>query len=214
MAAGAHNGRMARATKSLLLHVPGAAGADEAGRGPLAGPVVAAAVILPDSFDLVGLDDSKKLDHEARIELAARIKAEAVWAIELAEPEEIDRRNILRASLHAMARAIRKVAPPMAYVDGNQFPPDVGCPVEAVIKGDGIYACIAAASILAKTERDLYMVALAEKYPGYGFDRHFGYPTPDHFETLRQLGPCPAHRRSFAPVRELLEDDQLCLFGD
>lgn len=199
-----------------LLHIPGVAGADEAGRGPLAGPVVAAAVILPEGFDVSGLDDSKKLDLPTRERLERRIREGAQWAIELAEPEEIDRLNILHASLAAMARAIARLAPPKAYIDGNRLPTGLACSAEAVIKGDGKMACIAAASILAKTERDRLMAAYAETFPDYGFERHFGYPTPDHLAALQRLGPCPIHRRSFAPVRAAQgsEEGQPCLtFG-
>lgn len=189
---------------TLLTHVSSAAGADEAGRGPLAGPVVAAAVILPDGFNLRGINDSKKLTAAKREELAQRIKADAFWAVEFAEVEEIDRLNILHASMAAMSRAIRRLNPEQAFIDGNRLPPDLPCPGTAVVKGDGKYACIAAASILAKTARDNALVELAAVYPEYGFERHFGYPTPEHLELLRKHGPCPVHRRSFAPVSELL----------
>lgn len=193
---------MARAS---LVHVPGAAGADEAGRGPLAGPVVAACVILPDLFDIRGIDDSKKLDASARERLEAKILDEARWAIEFADIEEIDRLNILHASMAAMGRAISMVSPQLVYVDGNRLPKDLNCHGEAVVKGDGKYACIAAASILAKTARDRYMVQMAERYPEYGFQHHFGYPTPEHLAALRKHGPCEIHRRSFGPVREALQ---------
>ena len=188
-----------------LLHHPDAAGADEAGRGPLAGPLVAAAAILPDGFDLTGLDDSKKLDGPRRAALEARIKAEARWAVEVVSAAEVDRLNPLRASLEAMARALARLAPEWAFVDGNQVPKGLSFPVEAVVKGDGKLACVAAASILAKTERDRLLTALAAEYPSYGFDRHFGYGTPAHLAALREHGPCPEHRRTYAPVRALLE---------
>lgn len=197
--------------KNRLLHIPGVAGADEAGRGPLAGPVVAAAVILPEGFDVEGLDDSKKLDPQRREELAERVLAGAIYAIEAAEPEEIDRLNILHASMAAMSRAIARIGPPKVYVDGNRLPPGLACEAEAVVKGDGKMACIAAASILAKTTRDRLMKEMEGRYPGYGFDRHFGYPTPEHLQALRTLGPCAIHRRSFGPVREA---DQRCLTFD
>jgi ribonuclease HII len=199
--------------RTHLTHIPGAAGVDEAGRGPLAGPVVAAAVILPMEFDCEGVDDSKKLDAAHREDLAKRILATATYAIELAHHDEIDRKNILHASLAAMARAIERIPATKVYVDGNRLPPGLMCEAEAVVKGDGIYACIAAASILAKTTRDRLMIKFALQYPGYGFERHFGYPTPEHFIALRRLGPCPIHRRSFAPVREAERDspEQLCL---
>jgi ribonuclease HII len=193
-----------------LIHVPGAAGADEAGRGPLAGPVVAAAVVLPDGFDVTGINDSKKVEPRAREALAIRIKATAVWYIERVEPDEIDRINILWASMAAMERALRRLSPQpeYAYIDGNRLPKSMPCPGEWVIKGDGKYACVAAASILAKVERDRIMANYAFEYPHYGFERNFGYPTPDHFHALAEHGPCPIHRRSFAPVSDR---EQLCL---
>lgn len=193
-----------------LIHVPGAAGADEAGRGPLAGPVAAAAVILPDGFDIRGINDSKKLEPRVREELAVRIKSSAIWHIELAEPDEIDRLNILWASMAAMERALFALTPcpTHAYIDGDRLPKRMPCPGEWVVKGDGKFACIAAASILAKVERDRLMVEYAERYPQYGFERHFGYPTPEHFAALKAHGPCPIHRRSFSPIREA---EQPCL---
>jgi ribonuclease HII len=203
-----------RSAGKTLLHYPEAAGADEAGRGPLAGPVVAAAVILPADFDIRGLDDSKKLDRETRESLADRIMATAIYAIEEADHHEIDRLNILHASMAAMTRAILRIAPTKVYVDGNRLPVGLKCEAEAVIKGDGKIACIAAASILAKVTRDRLMVKFGATYPGYGFERHFGYPTPEHLESLRALGPCAIHRRSFAPVRDAApahEAPQPCL---
>ena len=189
---------MAKRLKNYL----GAVGLDEAGRGPLAGPVVAAAVILPKGFRITGINDSKKLTREQREDCAARIRDKAIWAVALCSPAEIDRLNILEASMEAMRRALSQIAEPYdkILIDGNRVPR--GLEGEAVIKGDGIYACIAAASILAKTVRDALMVEMASTHPNYGFERHFGYPTPDHFEALRAHGPCPIHRRSFAPVRE------------
>jgi len=198
-------------TTKLLTHYPGAAGADEAGRGPLAGPVVAAAVILPADFDIAGLNDSKKLDKAAREHHAARIMATAIYAIESAEVDEIDRLNILHASMAAMSRAIARIAPMKVYVDGNRLPPNLVCEGEAVIKGDGKIACIAAASILAKTTRDRIMIEMGVTYAGYGFEKHYGYPTPEHLEALRRIGPCAIHRRSFAPVRD---HEQACLIFD
>lgn len=192
-----------------LLHHPGAAGADESGRGPLAGPLVAAAVLLPDDFDLAGLDDSKKLDASRRAALEARIKAGAKWAVQVVSAEDVDRLNPLRASLEAMARALARLAPNRAFVDGNALPKGLAFPAEAVIKGDGKLACVAAASILAKTERDRLMVALAELHPEYGFERHFGYGTPAHLAALRLHGPCEQHRKTYAPVRALLEQPSL-----
>ena len=184
----------------------GWAGTDEAGRGPLAGPVVAAAVVLPAGFDRKGLNDSKKLAVEVRARLEQRILAEARFHIEFAWPEEIDEKNILRASLAAMSRSVLALgAIEGVLVDGNQVPPGIGVPVETVVKGDGKFAEIAAASILAKQARDRYMVESAQLYPEYGFDRHFGYPTPEHFEALNRLGPCPIHRKSFAPVAQFFQ---------
>jgi|SRR5579862_1902285 len=193
-----------------LKHYPDAAGLDEAGRGPLAGPVVAAAVILPKGFRHAGIDDSKKLDARRRVELEARIKAKATYAVALADVDEIDRINILWASMAAMRRAYELLGCSVAiYVDGNTIPP--GLNATAVVDGDAKIVCIAAASILAKTERDRLMTAYAEQYPEYGFERHFGYSTPEHFRALERFGPCPIHRRSFAPCRI---DPQPCLTFD
>lgn len=186
----------------LLEHIPNAAGLDEAGRGPLAGPVVAAAVVLPESFDITGLNDSKKLDMAARLSLEDRIKSGAMWSICFVEPSEIDQLNILWASMAAMERAYFSLmdSPMQVFVDGNRVPKALlGCG-QAVVKGDGKLACIAAASILAKTARDRYMASMAARFPQYGFDRHFGYPTPEHLDALRTHGPCAIHRRSFGPV--------------
>jgi ribonuclease HII len=191
----------------VLEHYSNAAGADEAGRGPLAGPVVAAAVILPDGFDLEGINDSKQLTPKAREEQETRIKAFAIWAVEPAWHDEVDRLNILHASLAAMARAVARlsVKPSLVLIDGNRLPNGLGCDARAVIKGDGKVACIAAASILAKVERDRIMCRLAGEYPDYGFERHFGYPTPDHLAALAKHGPCPIHRRSFVTVQQSLQ---------
>ena len=193
----------------LLEHRSGLVGADEAGRGPLAGPVVAAAVRLPDSFNVEGLNDSKKLDAAQREYQFDRIRAEAEVSIGIAEIEEIDRLNILHASEAALARAVMRLEPAHAAVDGNRIPPGMDCECVAVVKGDGKLAAIAAASIIAKVTRDRIMVEMAQKYPSYGFDRHFGYPTPEHLSALRTYGPCEIHRRSFGPVRDALE--QPCL---
>lgn len=182
------------------------AGVDEAGRGPLAGPVVAAAVILGNGHGIVGLADSKKLSASKRESLAVKIKANALcWALGRAEAEEIDRINILQASLLAMQRAVAElsVAPDLALVDGNR-PPDLGCDVYTVIKGDASIAAISAASILAKVARDAEMRELDRSHPGYGFAAHKGYPTAAHLRALARLGVSPVHRRSFAPVRRLL----------
>lgn len=181
-------------------------GVDEAGRGPLAGPVVAAAVILDPRRPIEGLRDSKQLAPARRDELAVTIQRRALaWAVALATVEEIDRVNILQASLLAMRRAVERLdpAPAFALIDGNRLPA-IDIPAQAVIGGDASVPAIAAASILAKTHRDALMRALDASYPQYGFARHFGYATPEHLEALRRCGPCPLHRRSFAPVRELL----------
>lgn len=189
---------------------PCIAGVDEAGRGPLAGPVVVAAVILPPTFDCTGIDDSKKLDAETREELAIRIKASAAYAIEFSWEEEIDRLNILWATMAAMSRALRALPrmPEKALIDGNRLPRDLPCPAQAIIDGDAKEPAISAASILAKTARDAFMRGQAELYPEYGFDRHFGYSTPEHLAALKEHGPCAIHRRTFAPCRV---DEQLCL---
>ena len=189
-------------TARLLTATPGIAGADEAGRGPLAGPVVAAAVLLPEGFDLNGIRDSKQLDPEQREAAFHRIIAGAKFEIEFAEVEEIDQKNILRASLAAMGRALDRLGVGQALVDGNQVPPTRTVQIETVVKGDGKFACIAAASILAKVTRDRLMIELDSRYPGYGFRHNFGYPTPDHLQALKRLGASPVHRQSFAPVRE------------
>ncbi|TAK52949.1 MAG: ribonuclease HII [Gammaproteobacteria bacterium] len=184
------------------------AGVDEAGRGPLAGPVVAAAVILDPQRPIPGLRDSKVLSAAARERLAGEIRARASsWGIGFADATEIDTLNILQASLLAMRRALGALAlaPGRILVDGNQCPSLAGlpfhCEVEAVVGGDATVAAISAASILAKTTRDAWMVEAARSYPGYGFDRHKGYPTPAHRQALATLGPCRLHRMSFAPVR-------------
>jgi ribonuclease HII len=190
-----------------LLATPGVAGADEAGRGPLAGPVVAAAVLLPKGFDLSGIDDSKKLTPAQRAGAAERIRQEAVWAVEVISAAEIDRINILHASLRGMADALRSIRAASAVVDGSHIPPGLAIPVEAAAKGDGRYAAVAAAGILAKTTRDALMEELDGHWPAYGFARHFGYPTPAHLRALRAHGPCPEHRRSFAPVRACLQTE-------
>jgi ribonuclease HII len=198
----------------MLEHVCDAIGVDEAGRGPLAGPVVVAAVILPDAFDLTGLNDSKKVAPARRTALEERIKSEAKWHIELAGPDEIDRLNILWATMAAMERAVAAISSEgeIVLIDGDRVPRGLSSRGRAVIKGDGKIACIAAASILAKTHRDRLMVEMALIYPQYGFENHFGYPTPEHLEALRVHGPCAIHRRSFAPLRV---EVQPCLdFGE
>ncbi|MDR2625419.1 MAG: ribonuclease HII [Zoogloeaceae bacterium] len=181
---------------------PDVCGIDEAGRGPLAGPVVAAAVLLDPRNPIKGLDDSKKLSAKRRAALALEIRAKALaFAVAEASVEEIDAINILQASLLAMRRAVAGLArvPAAAVADGNR-PPRLAMPVTAVVQGDGKIAAIAAASILAKTTRDALMLDLHQHYPQYGFDRHMGYPTAAHLAALQRHGPCPAHRRSFAPV--------------
>lgn len=181
-------------------------GVDEAGRGPLAGAVVAAAVILDPARPIAGLNDSKKLSERRRNALAIEIREKALaWAVAEASVEEIDRINILHASLLAMQRAVAAlaVAPERALIDGNRCP-QLPVPAEAVVKGDGKIASIAAASILAKTVRDAQMLALHAQYPAYGFDRHMGYPTPAHFAALEKHGASPVHRKSFAPVARQL----------
>ena len=174
-------------------------GADEAGAGPLAGPVYAAAVILPPGCVIEGLDDSKKLTEKKREALFDVICREAVaWAVASVDEKTIDDINILRARMRAMDEAIKALspAPALALIDGNRTQ-GIDGETRAVIGGDGIYSCIAAASVLAKVSRDRYMYALAEKYPQYAFDRHKGYGTKLHYERLAQYGPCPAHRLTF-----------------
>ena len=184
------------------------AGCDEAGIGPLAGPVVAGAVILPHDFRPRGIDDSKKLDHAEHEALEAEIKRDAIaWAIGVCSVEEVDRHNVFRAGLLAMRRAVDglDVVPGHILVDGkNQKVPESRIPQRSIIGGDALSISIAAASILAKVHRDRLMDALAKVHPGYGFETHKGYATPEHQAALKSLGACPAHRRSFAPVREAL----------
>ncbi|MBL8417742.1 MAG: ribonuclease HII [Dechloromonas sp.] len=190
----------------LIVPVGLVCGIDEAGRGPLAGPVVAAAVILDPARPIPGLDDSKKLSEKKRDALAAVIRERALaWAVAEASVEEIDRLNILHATMLAMQRAVAclSIVPERAMVDGNRCP-KLGMPAEAVVKGDGKIASIAAASILAKTVRDAGMLALHAEYPYYGFDRHMGYPTAAHCAALETHGPSPVHRRSFGPVARQL----------
>lgn len=182
-------------------------GVDEAGRGPLAGPVYAAAVILDPARPIAGLKDSKKLSAARRERLAEAIKANALaWAIAAADEEEIDRLNILHASMLAMRRAVLALAPAAeaALIDGNRCP-DLPIPARAIVKGDALEPAISAASILAKTERDKVLRELADRYPVYGFDRHAGYPTAAHLAALERYGPCPAHRKTFGPVQRILK---------
>ena len=185
-------------------------GVDEAGRGPLAGPVCAAAVILNPDWPVPGLADSKKLSERKRDELVPVIHERALaWAVAWAEVEEIDRLNILQATLLAMQRSVQALPlrPQQVLVDGL-YCPDTGIPSEAVVKGDSKVAAISAASILAKTARDDLMLQLHEQYPHYGFAEHKGYPTAAHLDALRRHGISDVHRRSFRPVRELLGEDQ------
>lgn len=179
------------------------AGCDEAGRGCLAGSVYAAAVILPRDYENAALNDSKQLSAKKRYELRAEIEREAVaWALGVATPEEIDRYNILYASIMAMHRALDalSVRPDHIIVDGNRFQPYRNVPAHTVVKGDGKYLSIAAASILAKTYRDDYMLDLHRQYPHYGWDHNAGYPTKEHREAILRHGITPVHRRSFAHV--------------
>ena len=189
------------------------AGVDEAGRGPLAGPVVAAAVVLPDGYgaieELTGLADSKKLTPKRREKFAVAIRRHAQVAVAVAEPAEIDRLNILHASLAAMTRAVRAlpVAPARALIDGVHLPPDLPCPGEALIGGDAVEPAISAASIIAKTVRDTLMVQAEARFPGYGFAGHKGYPSAAHKAALESLGPSPLHRLSYAPVKAALRQN-------
>ena len=181
------------------------AGVDEVGRGPLAGPVVAGAVVLDPGRKIKGLKDSKELAPDRREELAAAIRDRAAaWALGRAEVVEIDRINILRATLVAMRRAVDALARDVrvAYIDGNMAPSIDGCATVTVIGGDAKVPAISAASIIAKVARDAEMVAAAARFPGYGFECHKGYATATHLAALRKLGPTPLHRRSFAPVGE------------
>ncbi len=184
------------------------AGVDEVGRGPLAGPVLAAAVILDPGSPIEGLADSKVLSASRREELSALIKQRALcWALGRAEVEEIDQLNILQASLLAMQRAVAalRMVPDLALVDGNQ-PPKLFCPVQTIVRGDATVPAISAASIIAKVARDTEMCHLDTLYPDYGFARHKGYPTSAHLQALERSGVCPMHRRSFGPVRQLLNE--------
>ena len=190
------------------------AGVDEAGRGPLAGPVVCAAVILKPRFRLRGLDDSKALCEEERERLFPLVQRNALcWQVVFVEREEIDTLNILWATMAGMRRAVCGLlsAPTRVLVDGDRVPPELPCPARAVIGGDAKEPAIMAASILAKVSRDRHMRMLDARHPGYGFERHKGYSTPEHLEALARLGPCVEHRRSFAPVRERL---QIALFDE
>ncbi len=180
-------------------------GVDEAGRGPLAGPVVCAAVILHPRRPIPGLDDSKRLSEVERERLFPIIQRRCLaWQVVFVEREEIDSLNILWATMEGMRRAVCALVPAAgsALIDGDRVPPGLPCPGTAVIKGDTLEPAIMAASILAKVSRDRYMTALHEQFPGYGFDRNKGYPTREHLASLERIGPCHEHRRSFAPVRD------------
>lgn len=206
------------------------AGCDEAGRGPLAGPVAAAAVILPVGLRIPGLNDSKKLKHEQRLRLYHAVRAQAIAVgLGLASPAEIDALNILQASLLAMRRALADLGCPVDHVliDGNQRVPKLTCAQETVVKGDSRSASIAAASIIAKVTRDAVLERLDRLFPGYNLAGNKGYPSPDHLAALKELGPAVIHRTSYRPVRELLDEPpplppsksrggvvQLSLFGD
>jgi len=182
------------------------AGVDEAGRGPLAGPVVSAAVILKPRSSLIGLNDSKKLSANKRKLLSDEIKIHSVsWAIGIATAQEVDDINILSASILSMERAIKNLSevPEKVIVDG-QYTPEIDVPCEAIIRGDTTEESIMAASILAKVERDIIMFELDKKYPNYRFAKHKGYPTKVHLQALREFGPCDQHRKSFKPIKNLL----------
>ena len=183
------------------------AGVDEAGRGPLAGPVVAGAVILDPENPIAGLKDSKRLTALRRDALYAEIQEKALaWAVGCAEVEEIDRINILQATMLAMQRAVAALVPSAehALIDGNRCP-DLACPAQAIVKGDSRVAAISAASIMAKVTRDREMLSLDVRYPGYGFAQHKGYPSKAHIQALENLGVSPVHRCSYAPVRRIME---------
>jgi ribonuclease HII len=192
------------------IHSGHVAGVDEAGRGPLAGPVIAAAVILDPENPVCGLKDSKQLTQSRREALYLEITQKSLaWATGRASVEEIDRLNILQATLLAMQRAVAMLSPAAhsVLVDGNQCP-RLDCPVEAIVRGDSTVAAISAASIIAKVTRDREMVELDTHYPGYGLARHKGYPSREHLLALQRLGVTPLHRRSYAPVRKLLRTDE------
>lgn len=196
-----------RITRRILRNGHTIAGVDEAGRGPLAGPVVVAAVVLDARRRIRGLADSKVLSEAQRDELAPLIRERALaWSVIAVDIDEIERLNILGATLAGMTRALLalSVVPTLALIDGNRLPKNLPCPGHAIIGGDGSEAAISAASILAKTERDRIMREFDPLHPGYGFAQHKGYPTPEHFAALERLGPCAIHRRGFAPVRRLI----------
>jgi ribonuclease HII len=184
------------------------AGVDEVGRGPLCGPVSAAAVILDMDAQPLGLNDSKRLSAARRLELDARIRESARFAIAHASVAEIDALNILQASHLAMRRALNALAPDFALIDGNLLPRDLPCPAQTLVKGDARSLSIAAASILAKVARDKIMAELAVEHPGYGWERNAGYASAEHLSALTRLGPTPHHRRTFAPLRKMLCEER------
>ena len=195
-----------------MTHIDLICGVDEAGRGPWAGPVTAAAVILHPDRPILGLTDSKKISEKKRFALEPEIKQKAAyWCVAHAEPNEIDTLNIREATFLAMQRAIAGlgIVPERILIDGNALPSQLPAPAEAIIKGDLKEPAISAASILAKTERDRLMQVYCEQYPGYGFAGHKGYGTAAHADALRQFGPCPIHRVSFAPVRKAMLSETL-----
>jgi len=199
------------ATQTLIQQVL-VAGVDEAGRGPLAGPVVVAAVILNKRRRIKGLDDSKKLSAAKREQLFPLIVERAVaYSVIVIDRKEIDRINIFQATMVGMTRALLGLTPAatQALIDGNQLPKNLPCPARAIVDGDALEPAISAASILAKVSRDRLMVAMDAHYPGYGFADHKGYSTPAHLAALQRLGPCAEHRRSFAPVKLLLDQGRL-----
>lgn len=195
-----------------MINIDMICGVDEAGRGPWAGPVTAAAVILDPSTPILGLTDSKKISEKKRFALEREIKAKAAyWCVAHAEPTEIDTLNIREATFLAMQRAIAGlgIKPSRILIDGNALPIDLPAPAEAIIKGDLKEPAISAASILAKTERDRLMVDFDAAYPEFGFAGHKGYGTAAHADALKRLGPCPIHRTSFAPVRRAMLSETL-----
>jgi len=197
-----------QSSEFVYVNAPNIAGVDEVGRGPLVGDVVTAAVILDPARPIAGLADSKKLSEKKRDALYLEIiENAAAWSVGRATPAEIDELNILHATMLAMQRAVAglPVIPGHVYIDGNRCP-EMPCPAEAVVKGDGKVAEISAASIIAKVTRDREMQALHDAHPEYGFNKHKGYPTPAHLALLKAHGPLPEYRRSFRPVRELLDN--------
>lgn len=200
-------------THEAAAHAAGArivVGVDEVGRGPLCGPVTAAAVVLDPARIPAGLADSKALSHTRRVALAAELAQVAQVSVAHASVEEIDRLNILHAAMLAMRRAVEGLphAPDFALIDGNRVPPGLPCAAQAVVKGDALVLSIAAASIVAKVARDAIMVDLAQQFPAYGWDRNAGYPTRDHLQALLDFGVTPWHRRSFRPVHNILYQDK------